>query len=149
MKKLVVILMLLSLLGCMENNYGEYLVNKECRTQKNLFIKKVVVNEEETIIDFEFVASSSKHNIGIFPPGHDMAFFITDIKNSNKYQLIDSERIAIRPNSNKPKKGDTLKFQLTFESIPMNKFHIIEGKLPTETSVTWHFTNIKLDNKKT
>lgn len=123
-----------------------YTVNKVCRTQPDAKIKTVKNTDDETILTIEYLNRKNKtRNVGVYPPGHDMAFFITDIKNSKKYYLLDSEGVAIIPNRNKVKPNNRLVFKLVFERVPMKRFHVVEGKLPTEREVTWHFTNIKLE----
>jgi hypothetical protein len=120
-----------------------YEMSVKCRTDSDLSLKRVTITNDETILDMEYVSTGS-NKISVYPPGHDMAFYISDVASGKRYNLLDMEGIAIKPNRNHLGQGDVLKFRLTFEKISMNRFHLIEGKLPTESSITWHFTNIKL-----
>lgn len=123
---------------------AEYQLSHVCRTEARLKITKVTITADETLIDLEWNETQNNYPIGIYPPGHDMAFYIADAQTGKKYNLLDSSGIAIRPNVNRLNSGNKINFQLVFEKIAMKRFHLIEGKLPTETMVTWHFTNIKL-----
>jgi len=107
----------------------------------------VAITEDETIISLTFNANhdySRTVGIGVYPPGHDMAFYITDVRKSQKYFLLDAEGIAIKPNGNKLRIGESIKFNLVFEKIPMMRFHLIEGVTLVHNESSWHFTNVKL-----
>lgn len=123
---------------------ASYPMSHVCKTEPRLTLTKVTNTKDETILELEWVETMNSSNVGVYPPGHDMAFFITDTSNAKKYHLLDIDGVAIRPNGNYPQRGDVIKFKLVFERIPMNRFHLIEGKLPKDGVMTWHFTNIKL-----
>jgi hypothetical protein len=136
---------LLFVTGCTGESNATYTVNKAAITQPDAKITTVTNNEDETILTIEYINTGKREaRIGIDPPGHDMAFFITDIKSSEKYSLLDSDGVAIIPNRNSVNPGESLTFKLIFERIKMDRFHLVEGKLPTKNAITWHFTNIKL-----
>ncbi len=124
-----------------------YTMEKICATQPMIKITKIVTSKEETKITIVFEnTTDSKTWARIYPPGHAMAFYITDVKNTNKYYLLDSENIAIAPTKTDIYPGTSLEFTLIFEAIPttMKNFHLVEGTLPSERMNTWYFSNIKL-----
>jgi hypothetical protein len=121
-----------------------YLINKQCNTQPSAKITTITITDDETIIDISFKNNSNKTIIvGIYPPGHDMAFFITDVTHAKKYQLLDFKGVGLMPIGTNVKPGENLKFKLIFEKTLVNRFHVIEGKLPTK-GTEWHFSNIVL-----
>jgi hypothetical protein len=144
MKKLVLagLVAVSVLVGNVFGGIKEYPMAHVCRTAPHISITKVELTNDETIVYMKYEPTGKE--MGIYPPGHDMAFFITDVSNAKKYNLLDAEDIAIKPNLQYADRE--INFKLIFERIPdsMKRFHIIEGKLPTETSITWHFTNVKL-----
>ncbi|HCJ7274017.1 TPA: hypothetical protein NVH30_003680 [Vibrio cholerae] len=120
-----------------------YEMNKQCVTDGDLYITKIVNEDDETIVYMEYRASKSQ-GLGLYPAGHQKAFYITDVRKAQKYHLLESSGLPIRPGNKKIKRGDIVPFKLVFERIPMKRFHMTEGVAEFETSNPWHFTNIKL-----
>ena len=117
-------------------------LNKQCATDSRLYITKIVNRDDTTII--HLIRGNSKNfRVHVYPPGHDMAFYIKDAYSDKKYFLLDTKGIAIAPTRNYLKKGEDLRFQLIFENIPLKRFHLIEGKTDSD-DILWHFTNIQL-----
>lgn len=128
-----------------------FIVNKVCRTDPALMIEKVTLSDEATTLSMKFEVIRTKAEgaweIGVFPPGHDMAFFITEVTSTRKYLLLDARGIAIRPNVDLLKReGETQRFTLIFEPIAVRQFHLIEGTQHVAGATTWHFTNVTLDD---
>lgn len=125
-----------------------YEMEKVCTTEDQLWITKVTNTDDKTIIDLEFRAKknfgSGRNGIGLYPAGHQKAFYIQDLGKAQKYHLLESEGISIRPNGTPVNKGGVIKFRLIFERIPMRRFHMIEGVTEFERGTPWYFTNIKL-----
>jgi len=142
-------LLLLSFLAANVNasEQKEYIVNKVCNTQPNLTMTKIVITEDETLVTFVYKNGGSKtQDIGILPPGHKEAFYITKIDKTKKFHLLDISGISIWPSKSKIKSGESIEYTLTFERIDdsMKRLHLIEGEIADQTSTYWHFLNVKL-----
>ena len=136
-----IVAVLLSLLIPSLSFAESFSVNKVCNTSPALKLTSVEVTEDETIISFtyDWTHKEAAERLRIWPPGHDKSFFITDIRKTNKYLLLDVEGASIAPNWSKPNS-----FTLIFEKIPDNlkRFHLVEGNLMA--SGAWNFVNVKL-----
>lgn len=136
MKKTLLFLLFVSMCLSTTAFAQEYEVGKVCNTQPALVLEKIENSSDETILTFSW---NSSEKARVWPPGHDKAFFLTDIRKTNKYYLLDAEGISIAPVWSHPKS-----FKLTFERIPDNlkRLHVVEGNLMS--SGAWNFMNVKL-----
>jgi hypothetical protein len=122
-----------------------YTPNVKSSTQPLLTLTKVKTFKSKTVFEFSYQVTGGDKKIGIYPPGHDLAFFVTDIKKSKKYHLRDAKKIAYIPNETKLTEDQTYTFSLTFPKLPKLKtFHLIEGNQKLVDGLAWHFSNIKL-----
>ena len=121
-----------------------YLINKVSNTEPMLMMNTVTLMEDETVIDFTWKTRGVTQNLGVYLAGHEMAFYIKDPKSSQKYYLLDVKGIAIRPGRTIVGNGESINFRLTFEKIPMTRFHLIEGQGGETDETAWVFLNVKL-----
>ena len=121
-------------------------MSRVSQSQPMLTMTKVTHAKDKTAIDFVWKTEGKKQNIGVYPPGHDLAFYITDVKKAKKYQLLEVEGIPLRPNTLKIPNGVTRSFRLIFERVPMKRFHLIEGATEMTEATAWHFSNVELKN---
>ena len=149
MKRILAGMFLVLLLGCeksseengnnkpIENQRSEYTISKASNSQPKLVLERIENTEDETIATFSWDPNSKAR---VWPPGHDKAFFLTDVKKANKYHLLDVEGISVAPKWSYPKS-----FRLTFERIPddLKRFHVVEGNLMS--SGAWNILNVKLE----
>ncbi len=122
-----------------------YDISQSANTQPQLVLQSVVTTDDATILNMEWRATENQE-IAVFPPNHEMAFYITDSKRSKKYELIEVEGIAVKPLIDIVEAGDVVKFTLTFENIPasMKSFDLIEGRDDMEDTVQWHIKGVNL-----
>lgn len=128
---------------------GEYSLNLPSKTQPEVLLTRVNVLKDKTIIGLRMDWPSTRaavNSIGVFPPGHQMAFFIMSTDRSRRFNLLDVEGVAIRPTFTSVRPGENVEFTLTFERIDddMSRFHLIEGDLELESGTPWHFLNVTL-----
>lgn len=112
-----------------------------------LRITKIVAGPEDTRITFRYRAAEESRRIGVYPPGADGAFVITNAEESQTYKLRKINGISTLPERTTVGRGEMLEFTLVFDSIPatLNKIHVGEGKYSPEAGETsWHFLDIDL-----
>lgn len=121
-----------------------YQLNQKSNTDKNLTITTVTLTDTTTIIKFKYDASRSSIPLGIHPPGHKLAYYITDISWDNKYYLIDYDNIAIEPYPERLGWSKEIEFTLYFEKIDLKRFHLVEGETLIPNQKSKHFSNVIL-----
>jgi len=120
-----------------------YQVNQFSVTQPNLKITTIQITDTATIVNLSFTPKTAC-KVGIYPPGHQMAFFLRDVTGKKTYQLINYSNIGIQPLSETVNAYATKTFTLYFEKIDVKRFHMVEGEILSPNSTTWHFSNIQL-----
>lgn len=113
-------------------------------TQPLLTLTKVKTFNARTEFEFRYQAKKGDKKIGVYPPGHDLAFFITDIKKAKKYHLRDVKNIALIPNATVVGDGASYSFTLIFPTLKLTRFHLIEGSQELLEGLAWHFSNVRL-----
>ena len=121
-----------------------YKPNMISSTQPLLTLTKVQTFKSRAEFEFNYQAKEEDKRIGVYPPGHDLAFFITDIKKAKKYHLRDVKNIALIPNETLVKAGESHAFTLVFPRIKLTRFHLIEGAQQLLDGLAWHFSNVRL-----
>ncbi len=120
-----------------------YTINQVSDTQPLLTLTQADRTRSSTTMTFSYTARDSDRKIGIYPPGHDLAFYITNIGKTKKYHLLQVSDIAILPNETVVKARTTHIFRLTFPSVP-DVFHLIEGTQQLPNAIAWYFSNVRL-----
>ena len=136
--------MMMCAIGASACSQKSFELDVACVTQPQLSLKAVRHVGETTEMDFVF-ESQRNTNIGVHPPGHVHAYYAVDFSKTKKWHLVNIKGIAIRPNKDKLRRGDTQRFTLIFERITKSKFHLIEGKEEANYFTHWHFMGISLE----
>lgn len=118
-------------------------LNHASLTVPELKIARVSIGADSTTIEFRCTAKRNM-NFGVYPPGHDMAYYLTDVGSTRRFQLLDAQEIPIRPLGKMLKPGESITYRLVFEKLTVRKFHVVEGKTPPPSSMPAHFTNVTL-----
>lgn len=121
-----------------------YKPNKVSSTQPLLTLTQVKTFKSRAEFEFSYQANEEDKRIGVYPPGHDLAFFITDVKKAKKYHLRDVKNIALIPNETLVKAGESHSFTLIFPRIKLTRLHLIEGAQKLLDGLAWHFSNVRL-----
>lgn len=137
------------LTACSKSLDGEYALDVPSDTDPNVHITKVIISEDATVVRLRVVCPQTARlgsTMGVFPPGHQLAFYIMSTDRSKRFNLVGVEGVAIRPNATRLRAGESLEFSLTFERIDnkMNHFHLIEGEAEHTRGTPWHFLNVSL-----
>ena len=146
-KLLSIIGIIILLSACGNSPSGKYTINKTCRTNSELVLNSVDIKDDKTIIELTFCNEDNYGytNIKTAAPGTNQAFYLKDTQSDKKYNLLDTENVAITPNRNVINAGECLTFRLIFNKIDITSFHLIEGEEePSDYSTPWHFTNVEL-----
>lgn len=139
------LLLFLCAIGFVNASEKEYMINQVCENDSSLILEAVVNSGDKTVIKFKYVNSSMvTDEVSIFPQKHKEAYFIRGVGGTKKYPILNAKGIATNPEWTKIKKGESLKFSLTFERVPMTKFDLIEGDGSQGDLISWHFMNVEL-----
>jgi hypothetical protein len=120
-----------------------YSIRHVSLTDPEVAITKVTFGSDKTTLELELTCESAC-GVGIYPPGQEGAFFMTDAADENRYNLLGSEGVQIRPNEDHLSAGETIKFKLFFEKVPEGNFNLHEGGVSTGNELYWHFLDVKL-----
>jgi len=125
-------------------------LNLPCPGEPQLVLSKIINTADETIAEMYFVSANDYREtigIGVYPPGHEKAFFIAPAKKrtKKKFALLRVEGIPLRPDGAKLDIGEQLTFRLVFEKVPLKTFNLIEGTAKLTDSTAWNFTDVALD----
>jgi hypothetical protein len=139
-----ILLVLLGNLIALLAHSQTYQVNQKSITHEYLMITTVTLTDTATVVKFKYDAP---RNIpfGIHPPGHKLAYYITDISWDEKYYLIGYDNVAIEPYPERMSSGTALEFTLFFEKIDLKRFHLVEGDILQPNQKTKHFSNVELN----
>ena len=121
-----------------------YTLRHASTTQPNVTVTKVEQTNTRTLIELQYQTADGDKKVGVYPPGHDLAFYITDLKKSKKYALRQAKNVAFIPNETLIKEGETHTFTLIFPKTQLKVFHLIEGSGQMVGGVPWHFSNVRL-----
>lgn len=123
-----------------------YLPDAICQSEPDLKITQVIITEERTRIDFEYLRSKEGGTyIYLTNPNTSSAMYMKT--NGVKYKLIDTEGISHKDGITAAYYKNPLTFSAFFEPIPstVTRFDLIEG-----STGSWHFYGIELkENSKT
>ena len=142
---------LLILAGLAAQEEGEtYPLNLTCPGESQLVLSKIINTADETIAELYFLSANDYREtigIGVYPPGHEKAFYISPAKRrpQQKYALLRVEGIPVRPGGAKLDVGGQVVFRLVFEKVPLKKFHLMEGTAKMTDTAAWHFPNVSLE----
>ena len=148
------IIKLISIIGtiillstCGNSPSGVYNVYKVCRTSSNLTLNTVEIKSDRTILSLTY-CNNNKYSSSwakTAAPGTNQAFYIKDTQSEKKYELLDTENIAISPNRTYLNVGECFTFKLVFNRIDITSFHLIEGENNQYYGeVPFNFTNVEL-----
>ena len=142
---------LLAWAGFAVQEEGEnYHLNLPCPGESQLVLSRIINTADQTIAEFHFLSVNDYRatiGIGVYPPGHEKAFYISPAKRrpKRKYTLLRVEGIPVRPSGAKLDISDQIVFRLIFEKVPLKKFHLMEGTAKMTDTAAWHFPNVSLE----
>ena len=131
---------------------NNYRVNITSQLEPNLTLERINVGRRETTLRFSYRNRSRDYydEIAIYPPDHRNAFYLTDIEEQKRYELVSVEGIALDPDFDEVRAGREQEFTLIFEPLDrgVGSFHLIEGGTERERDYHWNFYGVDLDRRR-
>jgi serine protease Do len=122
-----------------------FVMNKMCKTESNLILNSIEVNEKNTVLNFTFtntaLAWGDKAFIFTTIGDRDKSFYIEDVESNKRYYLYDATIGGSAKDPTFVKLGESRRFKLMFP--PIGSASTISVKEGMEGS-DWSFSGIDL-----
>ena len=115
---------------------------------RDVTVTEIELTETQIIVTIQ-VRNRSLRTIQprIYPPGHQLSFYILENATGRRHYLAGSQGLAVEPAYTPLAPGRSVTFKLFFSRIPLASFSLMEGEpslRPGSGYIFWDFLNIDL-----